>query len=175
MGKEIFVILQQAVSTCLDYIRNHPQQCFVAFCALMGVVGVCIFYVIQRTMYALKEQMRKKRAAKEKTRRNLQFTLPDKENTFIRERLQQALNNPNIEKRVQSQTIFVFFYAQKLLAQIGVKSLTTPDKLEVMEMQKLFNAYAEQPGWTVEEIRSVNDCFARVLKLCAKYDVELPS
>lgn len=174
MGKEIFVFMRRAVSNGMAYIRNHPDVCLWIFCVLIVVLSVCVCNALQRTMSAWKEKIRLKKALKEQAKRTLQFTLPDKENAFIRERLQQALNTTDAENTQKAQTCFEFLYAQKLLVKISEKALNTPERLEILEMQKFFSAHLQQPTWNVNDVRAVNDCFSRILKLSAKYEVELP-
>ena len=142
---------------------------------MFGIVFICAWTALQRTMSVWSIKIRQKKAAKIQAQRTVKMMLPDKENSFVRERLQQAMHITDIKDLPRAQTFFRFLYVQKLLVKISEQPLTTPERLEVMEINKFLGANLHQQNWSIDDVRAVNDCFARVLKLSAKYEVELPA
>ena len=156
------------------------QACPAPFLiVLLLLILILIFLLVKefvRTMSALKRKMRAKRQAKMQEKRAVAFALPDRENAFIKERLHQVLDvvDTVIEKG-KVQTAFEFLYARKLLGKLRDKPISATERLELMEMLAFFDASLQQKSWSINDLRAVNDSFSRILKLCAKYSVELPS
>lgn len=117
-----------------------------------------------------KKAWRKKREAKETSLKRLEYTLPDKENSFIRERLNTVLKTGENEGE-KAETYFRFVHACKLLAKVREKPLSTAERLETDEIDALFKAFLKKEKWNFEDVRIVNEAFARILKLSAKYAV----
>ena len=129
-----------------------------------GFFWLFIFY-----LFSLLSRRRKKR---ENINRELEFTLPDRENTFIRSRLSTVLNREFCEAERQEEKLAVeFSQALKMLDKISIAPLSTAEKIEVGQMQGDFRAFEMKETFTVKEVLSINEKFARVLKLSAKYGV----
>ena len=127
---------------------------------------------------ALRVKVKKaeRKRLREEEGRRLQFTLPERENEFIRTRLNTVLKEPKnergscvregyLEKPIQLR------HAWELLKKVKSASLTTAERLQVDEIDKAFSLYVHKVGWTSEDLRAVNDLFAILLKLSAKYAV----
>ena len=169
--KEFFIAL-------VDGVKTHPTA---FLCLLVSAVslllGLALWWLFSALEKAWKNRA-KRRREKLAQKRNIQFALPDKDNAFVRERLRFVLNaekDETEEDTPKSQIFFQFLYAQKLLVKLGEKQLSTAERLELMEMNKFLGANLHQTSWNAQDIRAVNDCFSRLLKLSAKYAIELPA
>ena len=104
--------------------------------------------------------------------REMKFTLPDRENTFIRSRLSTVLNREFCEAERQEEKLAIeFTQALKTLDKISVAPLSTAEKIEVGRMQDELRAFEEKEAFSAKEVSSINEKFARLLKLSAKYGV----
>ena len=120
---------------------------------------------------------RKKRRAE--ILRKVQYTLPEKENTYIRSRLNSQLQSPNAplckeekqEKEQGNKETFRSEYAGKLLRKVQEAPLTKAERMEMEEVSRLFSAYLKKSRWTVEDVRLMNDMFSYLIKISAKYSV----
>ena len=64
-----------------------------------------------------------------------------------------------------------FDHAKELLSKVRSSALTTAERLQTEEIAKTFSVYMHKEHWSAEELRAVNDLFASLLKLSAKYAV----
>ena len=168
-GSVGLVLLAGKVSARSAYFCWALFACVCALCGLLSLYGCHRRQIIR--------QRRKKRA---EILRKLQFTLPDKENDFVRSRLQTALqaqgvNSPQMstgnEKQEENTELFRLEYVKKLLTKLKNAPLTKAERLEMDEMTKLLSAYLKKSKWTSEDVRVVNELFSCLLKLSAKYAV----
>lgn len=169
----------QAVSwrTCTFLIA-----CFSVFC---GIV-----YVVLWSVLAWRARRRKRRAERERLARAVQFTLPEKENSFIRARLNTVLHvnernenreiaTPQFLEREKEEgtgeetkaTELPLSHAMKLLTKLRQAQTSAADKLSVAELLVLITSYKNKPALTAGELRTLNDAFSAVLKLAGKYSV----
>lgn len=107
--------------------------------------------------------------------REFEFALPDKDNSFVRERLTGALKADS-ENKEQGVVLLKDMdlkldYTRKTLAKLKALSLTPADRLEVNRISKTVTFFALKNALSPTETRSLNDCFSRLLKLSAKYAV----
>lgn len=165
---------------------------YAAFCAMIAG-GVCVAISMQRisillTMHAFsvlailggalylslyfalraKEKRDTRRRQRQEIERKVEYALPEKENTFVRERLQTALQP--IEEKGDGQPPH-FLHAQKLLWKVRCAPLSVAERLEIEELSQQLKTYLEKEMLSAEEVRKVNDIFSRLLKLSAKYAV----
>lgn len=104
--------------------------------------------------------------------RELKFTLPDRENTFVRARLSTVLNHKFLEDERQEEKLAIeFSQALKMLDKICASPLSTAERIEVGQMQDDLHAFEVKERFTAKEVSSINEKFARLLKLSAKYNV----
>ena len=129
-----------------------------------GFVWLFIFYLC-----SLISRRRKRRKS---GNREIKFTLPDRENTFIRSRLSTALNREFCEAERQEEKLAIeFSQALKMLDKISIAPLSTAEKIEVGQMQSDFHAFEAKEMFSAKEVSSINEKFSRLLKLSAKYGV----
>lgn len=105
--------------------------------------------------------------------RRVEFTLPERENSYVRARLHTALRTDGLQNTQEAREEFTVClgYARELLAKVKGAPLSQAERLELEELEKLFALYFCKPKWTAYELRTVNDGCSRLLKLSAKYAV----
>lgn len=139
----------------------------VAFlsCALFGFTYPVLCGVIFRARVC-----RKKRLEKEQAARLEKYVLPDRQNTFVKERLQTALC-ARPQETFPTEQAFRLSYVRRTLTKLKSAPLSPADRVETERISTTLTQRCFQENLTAEQLRSVNDCFARVLKLAAKYAV----
>ena len=144
------------------------NRCTAVLCIYTGSL-----YLILRTILAVRTKIQTRREQRLKRERQLQFTLPEKDNSFIRARLNTVLKSENEQETVQEpQAIdFRLGYAKQLLMKLKEQKLSTADSLKREEFSALIGAYANKLQCTASDLRALNDALAGLLKLSAKYAV----
>lgn len=139
-----------------------------------AVVGGGIYFVAY-VVASFARVKRKKRIKKEERYRQLQFALPERENAYIRARLNGALRSDiadNLENEdATSGRKTEFSYARRLLSKLRAADLSVTDRLQTDNLGGLLALYDKKNGLSSSDLQAVNDCFAVLLKLAAKYDV----
>ena len=135
--------------------------CFLQFCIFAYLFG--------------KKLAMRKREKFEQANRDLKFMLPDRENSFVRDRLKGPLQ-PKEEKKEEPTALLKDLdlrldYTRKTISKLKASELTPADRLEVNRISKTVTFYALKNALSPTEMRSLNDCFSRLLKLTAKYAV----
>ena len=98
--------------------------------------------------------------------------LPDRENTFVRSRLSTVLNYEFCRAQEQEEKLAIeFTQALEILNKISVAPLSTAEKIEVGQMQSDLRVLQAKETFSGKEVSSINEKFARLLKLSAKYSV----
>ncbi|MBO5412590.1 MAG: hypothetical protein J6A38_05885 [Clostridia bacterium] len=154
----------------------------VACLSLLAIFGGGVYLALYSVL-AVRKHILARRKRREEITRQLQFTLPDRENAFVRSRLQTALHvdderleevwesveeNALKEKKEKS---FRVEYAYRLLAKVKTAPLSVAERLQTDEMSKTLAVYMQKERWTANDLRVVNELFAGLLKLSAKYAV----
>ena len=157
----------------MDFLRfSYGQLLFL--CGALGA-GCLILAIILSGIW-----LKSRRAARierfQKADRAVQFTLPDKENSFVRDRLKGPLKSEEGQKKQENFTPLKDMdirldYTRKTITKLKASSLTPADRLEVNRISKTVTFFALKNALSPSETRSLNDCFSRLLKLCAKYAV----
>ena len=143
--------------------------CWVFF--LLSIFSTGILGGIALATYKRKKFERFKNAEK-----SFSFTLPDRENSFVRDRLKGPLV-PEEERKKQTETVLMkdldvrLDYTKKTVAKLKSLELTPADRLEVNRISKTVAFYALKNALSPSETRALNDCFARLLKWTTKYAV----
>ena len=144
--------------------------------ASLGIAGLLIGaglgYIATITAFIIRAKIIKKRAQREEMLRKLKFTLPDRNNSFIQARLNTVLqpeNQPEIDEG--EKKTFRLEHAKQLLSKVKEAPLSKAERLEIEELSKLFNAYLKKYKLTSEDVRLLNEMFAYLLKMSAKYSV----
>ncbi len=140
----------------------------VALLSGISAVASGAFYVC---LEIRKRGIERKRRRAEKARRK-EFTLPDRDNSYVRERLRTALDPERTEAAFDSKTLGVRLgYIRKLLAGVKGAPLTPVERLDVEELAAFIAACAYKESWSSGELKGLNEAFARLLKMSAKYEI----
>ena len=134
-------------------------------CLFFGLGGWLLFFIatIKKRKLRAKEQ-------RMEFARQLQYTLPQRENDYIRTRLQYTLNGENIYEGSRQVRVRLG-YARILLGKVCTAPLTIAERLQVKEMEKTLSLFRGKKEWTTLELQDINDVCAVLLKLAAKYSV----
>lgn len=140
---------------------------FAVVCGWIGI-GYATVYIcveVRRKISYCKTQ-------RAEIKRQLKFTLPDRENTYLRDRLHTALNGGKEEFFCEKgEAIAKMDYARRMLAQIREAPLTPIERIDVEEFARLLIAYERKGGWNASDVKAISEIFSRLLKLAAKYEV----
>ena len=140
--------------------------------ALLSIYGGFI-YLLLFFILAIRNRISERKRRRAEIRRKLQYTLPNYNNTYLRERLQTALHTScegmqnNMEKPLR------LHYVMELLSKLKASPLTIAERLRVDEMGKYVALCQQKEEWTLEETQAINDTLAQLLKISAKYDLPI--
>ena len=138
--------------------------------SVLAVFGGMVYMLLFCTL-ALRRSTLQRRQRRAEIARRVQYTLPQRENTYIRTRLNTALHFSDTGEEEKIQTAVRLGYARILLTKVQAAPLTVADRVQVEEMGKIFTLYKGKEEWTVKEVNGVNNLCASLLKLSAKYVV----
>ena len=132
-----------------------------SFCLALIALLTILYQKRKRRRYALAE-------------RELQFTLPDRENSYVRERLQGPLKTEEERNRAEVAVTMKEMdvrleYVRRTIAKLKALPLTPADRLAVNRISKTVTFYALKNALAPDETRRLNDCFSNLLKMQAKY------
>ena len=160
------------VAACIDVEKTAG---LVSLSALLIVGGA--FYLLLFCLLSLRRMIRERKRRRMEIRRRLQYTLPDRENSYVRTRLNTTLQVPKIGvnadmdiAKLDKNTVKLG-YARQLLGKVREAPLSPAERLQAEEMEKAFALYFHKDGWTKEELQTINEICASILKLSAKYAV----
>ena len=160
--KECFVWIYKSVF--LDVEKAAPY--FIVVGAAYLLLFLFVLSVVKWTA------RRRKRIRETIIPKEVFFTVPDRENRYLQQRLANELDVSRWSKSEQKEKLIIpFACAQNLLARVVVAPLTAAERLEVDLLRAKLEEYFSQNGFTAREVRELNDCFARLLKLSAKHAV----
>ena len=150
----------------IDVFERDLQSALLFF----GISGfVCLAVVCLAILLVRFLKKRKRRFVLD---RNVEFTLPDRENTYVRARLATVLNpNATNEEEKEEELPITFAHAKTLLNKIWFAPLSQAERLEMQSLENSLKKYAERTRFNAKDVRNVNDVFLRLLKLSAKYNV----
>ena len=148
-------------------IQERVPLAVVLIC-LCGSLAFCTGIWMLCTLFS--KQRRKRQKEMQRAERELQYTLPQRDNGYIRERLQNGLKVETMSEEMKNVRVHLG-YARALLVKVRSAPLTIAERLQTDEMDKTFALYRGKEGWTVEELRALNEVCAVLLKLSAKYAV----
>ena len=101
--------------------------------------------------------------------RNCQFTLPDKDNKYLRQRLQTALS---CEKSEEPRQVGVCGdYARERVMKLKGAGLSTVDELRLNDLAKGLEMLLMKEKLTATEQADLNVSLSALLKMSAKYGV----
>ena len=150
-----------------SFAQANARQLWIVFgiCAVWGGFTYFAGYVISvATRLKAKEKKEKRNEY-----RALQVALPERENRYVRTRLESVLHAG--EKDVDGVWKTEFAYARSLLAKLKAAELSTVDRLQVDELGRLLAVYGKKEKLSASDLPLINDAFAIILKMSAKYGV----
>ena len=121
-------------------------------------------------IFVIRQRKRREKEARAAESRRIQYTLPQRENGYVRTRLQNGLKVENMDEGARQVRVRLG-YARILLGKVNAAPLTVAERLQAEEMEKTLALYRGKSEWTAWEVRGVNDTCAALLKLAAKYAV----
>lgn len=149
------------------FAQANARQLFIAL-GVFAVWGGFTYFAGYVISAVTRINVRKKEERQEKYR-ELQFTLPERGNGYVRTRLENVLRVG--EKEVDGVWKTEFVYARSLLAKLKSAELSTVDRLQIDELGKLLAVYGKKEKLSTADLPLINDAFAIILKLSAKYGV----
>ena len=139
--------------------------CFALLSTLGGGAYLALFSVL-----AIKKAVSERKRRREEAVRSIRYALPDRDNSFVRSRLQTALSIPEAGEE-QKKGAFHLDHARSLLAKVKAAPLSVAERLETDEIGRLLGLYMKKDGWTASDLQAANEILSRLLKLSAKYAV----
>ena len=145
--------------------------------AVFGILLIALealFYLFLLLVLKKKEKDRLRREKNLQESRQAMFTLPDRENTFVRDRLNTSLQAAGEEKSEGEEydleeSKLRLNHVREMLAKLKSAPLSPGDRLETEGISRLITLYATKNLLSAKEIRDLNDCLSAVLKMTAKY------
>lgn len=147
-----------------DALSWREVGVFIAFALMLGGL---LFLLLSFALF-LRRQRKRRVVAGEGRKRRLEFTLPDRKNNYLRERLDGVLKAREEER---SEAGVKLEYVRGLLARLKAAPLTAVERLQTEELSKQITFYSSKEGLTAEEKRGLGDCFSALINLAAKYGV----
>ncbi len=150
------------------------SQTDAAVYALLLAIAAALCYVCLFAALRAKERRRARREERAKERRRAVFTLPDKENTFVRDRLNTSLRADEEPQEEEGEydleeSKLRLKHVREMLAKLKAAPLSPSDRLETEGISRLITLYATKNRLTTKEVRDLNDCLSAILKMTAKY------
>ena len=157
------------------------ERCFSYVSLLSVYSGFGSLLLLTALRGKRKRKARKKNKAEEQ--RRLQYALPDRENAFVRARLNTVLREEKTGETIEVETEkeegnttnaavkLRFAHARKLLSKLKDAPLSIGERLETEELAQVVGLYLQKSSLSGDDVRLVNEAFSRVLKLAAKYSV----
>ncbi len=151
---------------------KDAAACLAGLAIAGGTLYLCVFCSI-----ALWTKREKRKNERTEQARRLKYALPDRENAYVRARLNTVLRTPEIpaEEPSVAEKYFRLEHARKMLTAVREKELSAAERLETDELASILTIYARKERVNAEDLRIINDAFLRILKLSAKYEVALKS
>ena len=156
LGGNLLALVWAKTSTiyAVIYFALLLCVCAVVYCIALVCVSFCAY-----------AKMRK--LEREKIERAACYTLPARENEFVRERLHTVLRE--VESDDGERLNLSFSYARRALLRLQNEKLGLSERLETEELARLFALYKNKELFTVEDVTTLNEAFSRLMKLSAKY------
>ncbi len=155
--------------------RTEVRASLAALALLLVFIG--IEYVVLFSIIWVQRRVTECKCARTEIARRLCYTLPDRENSYIRMRLNTTLQvdesalNADMDGSEELKKSIKLAYARQLLSKVKEAELTRAERLQVEETERAFSLYLAKERWDTKDLRAVNDLCASLLKLSAKYAV----
>lgn len=144
---------------------------FVMFGLLLQLAWGAFLYFVLTAALDLREWVAKRKKQRLEEGKALLFSLPDKENTFLQERLQTSLSQKSITNEYGLSTQLQLEYVRKNITKLKGAKLSPADRLAVENYSRIVTAYMSAESLSAEELLGLNDTFSALLKMSAKYAV----
>lgn len=161
------------VSACcvIFYIQGVGEERLAWALAVEGSL-VGIGYATVYIFLEIRKKIALRRIQRAEIKRQLKFTLPDRENDYVRARLHTALHTEREDFGTEKGNAGVrIHYARKMLAKIKESQLTPVERIDVEEMARILALYEVKEKWSTSDIKAMSEVFSRLLKLAAKYEI----
>ena len=140
-----------------------------------AAVGICTILFLLVSLYAFVKRKGKEleRKRKDAIERDATFTLPDRENEFIKERLKHHLKpqKEGLKEYKFSECVPSFEYTRSILSKLKAAPLSVSDRLQTQNISHDVTHFAFQERLSPEDVRVLNDRLSDMIKLSAKYAV----
>ncbi|MBE7080213.1 MAG: hypothetical protein E7371_03140 [Clostridiales bacterium] len=168
----VYAALSAALGGVLFGGVLHSESGLETACLAVAVFAVFsgvayLFFFCVFTLCRLRLERKKRRA---ELANRARYTLPQRENTYVRDRLNTALQSPCADESCGQRTIRLG-HARELLVKVQSAPLTVGERLQTEEIGRMLTLYKGKENWTAREICALNDTCAFLLKLSAKYAV----
>ena len=197
LSAALFALIFRSESVYLALAAVVGGGAYIAATALnlpetdKGIVMAALFmagggiYLVLFAFLSIKRSLARRRELRRPMRKEIQYTLPSHENTYVKTRLNTALQTQgntslntdtgggDAQEKQSVSMPMPLGYARKLLAKLKEAPLTKAERLETEDVARTFAVYAEKQTRTVGDTRSINELCSWLLKLCAKYSVEI--
>ena len=159
----------------IAYGRVGEQAGTVVLSSLLvlgGTLYLCLFIAL-----SIGKSIAERKRRRAEIVRRLCYTLPERDNSYVRARLNTALKveeskvNEYMGAMEAQEKPMRLEHARQLLCKVKEASLSKAERLQADEMEKTFSMYLYKERWTAADIRAVNELCAALLKLSAKYAV----
>ncbi len=153
---------------------DREERVILLLTALCALLVTLLFFlrlgeIFHSLSQARRERKQRRRAQRIEETRALRYTLPERDNLYVRARLNTALQTG--EQATDEPVELRLGYARKMLAKVKEAALSPVERLDVEELSSLIALYIEKEKWSSEDRRAVNEAFAKLLKLSAKYEI----
>ena len=163
-----FAVIFGGFGVAVAFGKADGRAAWVGVSLLLAFGG--IVYLLLFAALTARKAILMRKEARAQVEKRLQYTLPQRENGYLRERLNTALRVQDGEGNGRQMRLRLG-YARALLYKVQSAPLTVAERLQVKEMHAAFALYRGKEVWTAEELCCVNELCAALLKLSAKYTV----
>lgn len=141
------------------------------FWTASSIVAVITAIILVSIGKSICRAIKRRKAVKAMMKREREFTLPDRENEFVKERLQTRLKGRGEEKKEYrfSECVPSFDYARTLLCRLKAAPLSAAERLSAEGISRDITHFAFQEKLSPEEVRTLNERLSEMIKLSAKY------
>ena len=158
VGSFVFLV------SCMEGLSLKESVRYVSLVFMLGSTA----FLLLAFLFFVRRLRKRRKAVGAARKRSLEFTLPDRKNEYLRERLNGALKAREEER---SETGVNLEYVRGLLAKLKAAPLAAVERLQAEELSRQITVYCSKDGLTAEEKRGLSDCFSLLINLSAKYNV----
>lgn len=137
---------------------------------VLALFGVGFFMLF--SWLGIHSARKRRKAEKAERLRKMKFTLPDKDNEYLRARLNTVLKERKEGEGItRTQADVHPDYAKRLLNGLKNAPVSAVERLETEELGGAISMYFKKERLTEGDLSAVNEAFARLIKLSAKYEI----